>query len=389
MPSRILLISANRCTAPDPVFPLALAHLNAALREAGHRTFWLDTLADADRFDAILGASEPDYVGISLRNIDDVLIRKQETFFDNLASLCARIRQHTSSPIILGGSGFSLFPERLLALAGADFGICGEGEASLVALINALESDSGLSAIPGLVYRQNGNIMVNAPSTHSLGHDLADEDRPAPIRQHYLQASGILNLQTQRGCGCRCCYCTYPVIEGKQQRRRPAEAVAAEFEQLQRLGARYVFIVDSIFNSSPLHVTEVCEAILRRNVKLAWGCFMRPRGLTPELIRLMAQAGLTHIEFGTDSFSDTTLSAYHKHFTFEDVFISSELARQRQGHQRGLRQHQHVPRGRHRFDENALDGLRQRRSFARVNDSVYLEGLRQPLVFSLLTHLPL
>jgi radical SAM superfamily enzyme YgiQ (UPF0313 family) len=327
MPSRILLISANRCTAPDPVFPLALAHLNAALREAGHRTFWLDSLADADRFEAILNTSEPDYVGISLRNIDDVLIRKQETFFDNLASLCARIRQHTKSQIILGGSGFSLFPERLLALAGADYGICGEGEASLVSLISALESGSEFGAIPGLVYRQNGNTVVNAPSTHSLGHDLADEDRPAALNQHYLQASGILNLQTQRGCGCRCCYCTYPVIEGKQHRRRPAEAVAAEFEQLQRLGARYVFIVDSIFNSTPRHVTEVCEAILRRKVKLAWGCFMRPRGLTPELMRLMAQAGLTHIEFGSDSFSDEVLAAYQKDFTFDDILRSSEQAR--------------------------------------------------------------
>jgi len=35
MSSRVLLISANRCTAPDPVFPLGLAHINAALRQAG------------------------------------------------------------------------------------------------------------------------------------------------------------------------------------------------------------------------------------------------------------------------------------------------------------------------------------------------------------------
>ncbi|MCX6927489.1 MAG: radical SAM protein, partial [Verrucomicrobia bacterium] len=284
-------------------------------------------LAEADRLEAILDAARPDFVGISLRNIDDVLIRKQETFFDELASLCVRIRQHTEAPIILGGSGFSLFPERLLALAGTDYGICGAGEDSLVSLIAALESGSGVNGIPGLVFRQNGSIVVNGPANHSMGHDLTEADRPAVISQHYLQASGILNLQTQRGCGCRCCYCTYPVIEGKQHRRRSAEAVAAEFEQLQRLGARYVFIVDSIFNSSPRHVTEICEAILRRNVKVAWGCFLRPRGLTPDLMRLMAKAGLTHIEFGSDSFSDEVLTAYQKDFTFDDILQSSEQAR--------------------------------------------------------------
>ena len=49
MPSRILLISANRCTTPDAVFPLGLAHLNAALRQAGHSRLWLDSLAGTAR----------------------------------------------------------------------------------------------------------------------------------------------------------------------------------------------------------------------------------------------------------------------------------------------------------------------------------------------------
>ena len=62
-------------------------------------------------------------MGISLRNIDDVFIRKRETFFDELASLGANIRRQTAAPIILGGSGFSIFPERLLELSEADFGI--------------------------------------------------------------------------------------------------------------------------------------------------------------------------------------------------------------------------------------------------------------------------
>ena len=119
------------------------------------------------------------------------------------------------------------------------------------------------------------------------------------------------------------------MIEGKNHRRRPPEIVAAELENLQQQGAKFVFIVDSVFNSTPRHVTEICEAILRRNVKISWGCFLRPRGLTAELMDLMARAGLTHIEFGTDSFSDVTLDTYMKHFTFEDVFESSELTRKR------------------------------------------------------------
>ena len=73
-------------------------------------------------------------------------------------------------------------------------------------------------------------------------------------------------------------------------------------------------------------MAEICEAILRRNVKLSWGCFLRPQGLTPELMKLMQRAGLAHIEFGSDSFCDEVLAAYQKGLTFDDILHSSELA---------------------------------------------------------------
>jgi radical SAM superfamily enzyme YgiQ (UPF0313 family) len=329
MMSRVLLISANRCTTPDPVFPLGLACLNAALRRAGHQTVWLDRLVSLERLAETLERFRPDFVGISLRNIDDVLIRQREKFFDELVSLQTTIRQHTSAPVILGGSGFSIFPEQLLELAGADFGIAGEGETGLVKLIEALNHGGDFAGIPGLVYRKGGKIIVNPSASAPPDLELTEADVPAEMAAHYLAASGTLNLQTQRGCHFLCCYCTYPLIEGRNHRRRPPELVAADLERLQRHGAKFAFIVDSVFNSTPRHVMEICEAILRRGVKLSWGCFLRPQGLTAELMDLMARAGLTHVEFGSDSFSDTTLAAYQKHFTFEDVFISSELARQR------------------------------------------------------------
>jgi len=328
MTSRVLLISLNRCTTPDPVFPLGLAHLNAALRHAGHEIAWLDVLAGLDRLGEVLDAWRPDFIGISVRNIDDVLIRKRETFFDDLVSLGEELRRRTRCPIILGGSGFSIFPRQLLGLAGADYGICGEGEEGFVALLATLEKGGDLACVPGLVFRQDGMIRINPPSSGVFERELSQEDRPAPITAHYLRASGMLNVQTQRGCGFRCGYCTYPLIEGRRHRRLPPELVAAEFEQLQQSGARYVFIVDSVFNSSPAHVTGICEAILRRKVKLSWGCFLRPQGLTPDLMKLMARAGLAHVEFGCDSFCDEVLAAYQKDLTFDDILRASEAARQ-------------------------------------------------------------
>ncbi len=328
MPSRILLINANRCATPDPVFPLGLAYLAAALRGAGHECQWLDRLAHPEDMASAVRRLRPDAVGISLRNIDDVLIRKQETFFDELAGLGAQLRRERNCPIILGGSGFSIFPRELLELSGADYGIVGEGESALLNLIAALESGADPHTVPGLVFRDEGRVTINPACASQSTPELGPADRPPDVTSFYLRNGSMLNVQTQRGCSFKCCYCTYPLIEGRRHRRRPPDWIAAEFEQIQRLGARYVFIVDSVFNSSPHHVVETCEALLRRNNKLPWGCFLRPQGLTREVMRLMRQAGLAHIEFGSDSLCDEVLQAYHKGFTFDEICQASEMARQ-------------------------------------------------------------
>ncbi|HWH70898.1 MAG TPA: cobalamin-dependent protein, partial [Candidatus Sulfotelmatobacter sp.] len=328
MPSRILLVSTNRCTTPERVFPLGLTFLQAALRRAGHECHWLDLLDQADQLDQVLQEFRPEFVAISLRNIDDVVIGKQETFFEMLPSVCEAIRHRTSCRIIVGGSGFSIFPAQLLEFSGADFGIAGEGEHSLPLLLKRLEAGDSCEDIPGLVYRKQNRVVLNPPQSQPFESEVGETDRPAAIAGRYLSSNGVLNVQTQRGCSYRCCYCTYPVVEGRKHRRRPAELVAEEFAQLERLNTKYAFIVDSVFNSSSRHVEEVCEAILRRGLKISWGCFLRPQGLTAELMRLMARAGLAHVEFGSDSFCDEVLEAYQKGFTFEDIRYATELAHQ-------------------------------------------------------------
>src|SRR5262245_5985068 len=198
MPSRVLLISSNRCTTPDPVFPLGLAYLNAALRNAGHTTKWFDLQVGPEPLQHILDTFQPQIVGLSLRNIDDVLIRKRETYYTELASLCAEIRRHARAIIVLGGSGYSIFPEKLLQLSQADFGICGPGETPFTQLIAAIETGSDPTHIPGLVYPRAPHAPdaphSPLPTTYSprVATVLSDADRPPQITAHYLSHGGML-----------------------------------------------------------------------------------------------------------------------------------------------------------------------------------------------------
>ena len=328
---RVLLISSNVCDQPYPVFPLGLAHLDAALRAAGHTTRVHDCTADTQVLEEVLRGFGPEVVGVSCRNIDDIQYTRRQTFFDAPTTVVTAVRRVTRCPVVLGGSAFSLYPEPLLARSGADYGIHGEGELAFVQLLTALESGADVADVPGLVYQRAGRWITN-PRQPMDGRAMTAAGRRPELAAWYVQHSSMLNVQTQRGCGFRCCYCSYPLIEGRHPRRRDPAAVAEELAEIERLGARHVFIADSVFNTGNDHVQAVCEAILHRGVRLKWSCFLRPQGLTAELMQLMARAGLTHIEFGADSFCDAVLAEYGKSFSFEEIRQVSHLARAHKVH---------------------------------------------------------
>ena len=110
-------------------------------------------------------------------------------------------------------------------------------------------------------------------------------------------------------------------------RYRNPESVCDEIADVASNGAKYFCIVDSVFNTCEKHLLSICEEIIRREIKIKWACFMRPKGVTTSILDTMVRAGLTHIEFGSDSLCDSTLEAYGKDITFDDVVAASECAR--------------------------------------------------------------
>jgi len=117
-PTRVLLVNINRYDQPYPVYPLGLAYIEGALRSAGHQTRIWDVLADTATLEKTVGEFKPDFIGLSLRNIDTVQCLNPHSFVPEMVECCQRLRAVTSVPLILGGSGFSIFPRELFALTG-------------------------------------------------------------------------------------------------------------------------------------------------------------------------------------------------------------------------------------------------------------------------------
>jgi len=128
---RILLISAANDAGSIVPLPLGLACVAAATERAGHRVRLLALGSDADCENDVRRAIKqfaPDVIGISVRNIDDQNMQSPRFLLGSLKQVVAACRAASSSRIVLGGAGYSIFPESALEYLGGDMGIRGEGE---------------------------------------------------------------------------------------------------------------------------------------------------------------------------------------------------------------------------------------------------------------------
>ena len=215
---KLLLISANTHTNPYPVYPLGLAYIASAIkRQLPHYTVRVFDfmLNQGHELRNVINEFKPDSIGISLRNIDDIDIQTKHSFVEDYKSIINTIRSISKAVIIIGGAGFSIYPVRLFDYLQPDFGVYGEGEDSLCCLLSSLETGNSYHDIGNLVYSENGKTIFN--KRISYFKDIQVEYDPT-LLDYYWKNSGMLNVQTKRGCPFKCIYCTYPVIEGKKVR---------------------------------------------------------------------------------------------------------------------------------------------------------------------------
>ena len=323
----VLLISGNQLKVPYPVYPLGVSYLATYLRKnipeikVDVFDFNLQTI---EQLRQTIKDAQPNVVGISLRNIDNVNVFDTQNFIEYYRSIISNIRIHSKAKVVIGGAGYSIFPERLFEYLQPDFGIRGEGEESFRKLIVALnETLPDFESIEGLVYRTNEGIKVNNRINYTKNLHLEFEPE---LIDYYWQHSGMLNIQTKRGCPYACDYCSYPMIEGKFTRNLDADLVVENLMKMKTdHNIDYVFFTDSVFNISNAYNIDLAEKIIKSGVNVRWGAYFTPINLDKQQLKLFKASGLSHIEFGTDSLSETMLRSFNKTFSMTDIFETSRM----------------------------------------------------------------
>jgi len=309
---KVLLVNSNAETAPYPVPPLGLCLVAGRVS----RDYDVRVHDGGGGLSELLASFGPDYVGLGVRNIDDVVMAAPTYYVDEIAEAFVRpIRSYGRAPLILGGAGFSVFPAELMTRLGADYGIVGEGEEAFATLLAALDSCEDPLAIPGVV--DGEGLTAARASEPEAGRLALPESRiDAFVDYAPYRGRGSYPVQAKRGCAHHCVYCTYPRIEGKSYRLRDPGEVVDEIEAIRkRLGDVSVEIVDSTFNDPAGHAEAICTEIARRGLRVRLRTMgVNPAGVTDELVSLMRRAGFAQVDCTPDSGSPRVLAALRKNF---------------------------------------------------------------------------
>lgn len=252
------------------------------------------------------------------------------TFQQNTASfaLARRLKErHPHIFTLFGGSNFDgeMGPELVRALDCIDAAIVGEADDAFPRLLGALAEGSALSAVPGVALRVNGQVSYTPPlPPTSLLDDLPMPDyddyftlaEDLGILPHVGHRKVWLPIETARGCwwGERH-HCTFCGLNGETMRFRsksPRRVLDELAQQARRYRSFNFEAVDNVLDMG--YLRELFPMLTEMETDYQFFYEVKAN-LSREQLRLMAQAGVTHIQPGLESLSSNVLRLMRKGVT--------------------------------------------------------------------------
>ena len=317
---RVLFISANREDINMPTLPMGLGCVAAATQKANHDVLFVDLLTTSDIRPLIAKTIDefaPQVIGISVRNIDDQVMKSTRFMLDQAKEVVSLCKKLSNAPLVLGGAGYSMFPQSALEYLGADMGIQGEGEVAFPVLLKHIEQQTDLSGVPGLYLRGQG---LQAKRTYIKDLDSLPFPEPSLlVSANREKANYWLPFQTRRGCPLDCSYCSTATIEGHLLRQRSPAAVVGELTRWVGAGFNQVYFVDNSFNLPQSYAMDLCNRLAAASLDVTWRCILYPRKITEDLVKTMARAGCAEVSLGFESGNNEILRALNKRFDTGEI----------------------------------------------------------------------
>jgi len=314
-------------------FPLGLTYISSVLKEQGYKVDCLNLNHKNRTIKEVitrqLDKEEYDFVGTGSNALA----------YNTAKIIIKTIRNHPSNPkIILGGPIITAQPNLYYADLKPDFGIIGEGEETIIDLLNSIKNKKNLDNVNGIIYKKGREIKITGART-----PLEDLDSlPYPDFEGFEFEEYLDNLRTNifynynpfdnprtypilgsRSCPYQCTFCYH---EGKY-RARSIESIIKELRiMVKKYKINIITLYDDCFAITKERVEEFCRGIKELQKEISWELKWFPqltvRQVTPELLKLMKESGCDTISYGYESYSPTVLKSMKKPITPEQIDYS-------------------------------------------------------------------
>ena len=315
--------------------PLSVAYLAGSLCSAGHEVQVVDAVGEAAR--ATHPGYRPDILinGLGVAEIVDRVDPRSDVIgISCLFShewpvvrelIAALARRRPNAALILGGEHATAAPAFSLEAA-PELAACalGEGEETIVELVQALTSGRALATVAGIAFRE-GDRVVRTPSRPRIR---SVDDIPSPRWdktpiERYLDGGfsfGVdrgrtMPLLATRGCPYRCTFCSSPQMWTTRYQTRQPRLVVDEIEgYVARYGAENIDFYDLTAIIHRSWIVEFCELMIARRIPVTWQLpsGTRSEALDPEVSRLLYAAGCRNVSYAPESGSARTLQRIKK-----------------------------------------------------------------------------
>jgi anaerobic magnesium-protoporphyrin IX monomethyl ester cyclase len=233
-------------------------------------------------------------------------------------------------PIILGGWHPSLLPKQTLEAPYIDYVVRGQGEETLLEVVQHLEARTALDLVPGIGFKRDGKLIFTT-------------ERPLkPLAEMPPKAYHLADFDAyERSCGRRwamytsslacpfnCSYCTNAGVYGRKWNALSAEQFVEETVDLTtRYNLEMLWVVDDNFLVDLDRARHIAEGLVRAGADFKWSIQATTNltaRLTREDLKLLRRSGLHQICQGVDSGSEKILKLMNKTFQdFDSIYESA------------------------------------------------------------------
>ncbi|WP_278942155.1 B12-binding domain-containing radical SAM protein [Methanobrevibacter smithii] len=307
--------------------PLGIAYMAGVLQENHIDVEILDASAEDMDFKDVekeLLKRKPDLVALTA--LTPTIGRALET---------AQVVKETlpDSIVVMGGYHPTFNFIETLEDENVDIVIRGEGEYIMLNLVQALENQSSLHDVKGIVFEDKNSKEIVVNPEAPLIQDLDELPFPAlnllPMKKYRLldMDTHMTTMITTRGCPMQCSFCSSAAMHGKKIRERSVENIVDEIEYLKtNYDIDTIAFMDDTFTLKKRKVMAICDEILKRNIEIMWGCTSRVDTLDEKLLKKMKEAGCITIFIGVESADQQQLDNMCKNTTIAKIENAFKIA---------------------------------------------------------------